>query len=130
MEVVLDTNAYSDWLRSGIWNREISQASKILIPVIVLGELYHGFHKGTRFQKNETILMDILSEDLVEVAFLDHEVANQFGKFMTYLQARGKKIPTNDVWIGAISFLRGASLLSDDEHFDYLPQVTRLRRKA
>ena len=61
MEVVLDTNAYSDWLRSGIWNREISQASKILIPVIVLGELYHGFHKGTRFQKNETILMDILS---------------------------------------------------------------------
>jgi tRNA(fMet)-specific endonuclease VapC len=130
MEVVLDTNAYSQWLRSGLWDREISQASKVWMPVIVLGELYHGFHGGSRFQKNEAVLQDFLGERMVEIAFVDQAVAQQFGGFMHYLQVRGTKIPTNDVWIAAIAYLTGGTLLSDDDHFDCLPQVRRMASGA
>lgn len=51
MEVILDTNAYTEWLRSGLWNGKISQATKIIVPMIVIGELFHGFHGGDRFQE-------------------------------------------------------------------------------
>lgn len=127
MEVVLDTNAYSDWLRSGLWNDKISQATKIYVPTIVIGELYHGFHGGTRFQKNEGILMDFLREETVKTLGVDLEASKQFGEFMNYLQNKGTKIPTNDVWIAAVAHLSGATLLSDDDHFDFLPQLKRMR---
>jgi tRNA(fMet)-specific endonuclease VapC len=127
MEVVLDTNAYSDWLRSGLWDDKISQASRIIMPMIVIGELFHGFHGGDRFQKNKGILMDFLSEDAVEAVAPDIGIADCFGVFMNYLQRKGTKIPTNDVWIAATAHMCGVTLLSDDAHFDFLPQLKRLR---
>ncbi len=130
MEVALDTNAYSDWLRSGLWNERISQASKIIVPVIVIGELFHGFHGGDRFQKNKGVLMDFLGQDAVELVTPDIDISDCFGLFMNYLQQRGTKIPTNDVWIAATAHVSGATLLSDDDHFDSLPQVKRMRSEA
>lgn len=127
MEVALDTNAYSDWLRSGLWNGKISQASRIIVPTIVIGELFHGFHGGDRFQKNKGILMDFLGEDAVEAVAPDLEIADCFGVFMNYLLRKGTKMPTNDVWIAATAHMCGATLLSDDAHFDFLPQLDRLR---
>lgn len=127
MEVALDTNAYSDWLRSGLWNGKISQASRIIVPTIVIGELFHGFHGGDRFQKNKGILMDFLGEDAVEAVAPDLGIADCFGVFMCYLQRKGTKMPTNDVWIAATAHICGATLLSDDAHFDFLPQVMRVR---
>ena len=127
MEVALDTNAYSDWLRSGLWNGKISQASRIIVPMIVIGELFHGFHGGDSFQKNKGILMDFLSEDAVDAVAPNLEIANCFGVFMNYLQRKGTKIPTNDVWIAATAHTCGATLLSDDAHFDFLPQLNRVR---
>jgi predicted nucleic acid-binding protein len=44
--VVLDTNAYSDWRRSGRWHASIAVADRVVIPCIVLGELLHGFGNG------------------------------------------------------------------------------------
>lgn len=127
MEVVLDKNAYSGWLRSGLWSDKIAQATRIFIPLVVIGELYHGFHGGTRFQKNEGILMDFLREEAVSTLGIDLDVTNQFGRFMSALQQKGTKIPTNDVWIAATAHLSGATLLSDDDHFDFLPGLRRMR---
>jgi len=127
MEVTLDTNAYCDWLRSGLWNGKISQASRFIVPMIVIGELVQGLHGGDRFQKNKGILMDFLSEDAVEVVAPDLAIADCFGVFMNYLRLKGTKMPTNDVWIAATAHMCGASLLSDDIHFDFLPQLNRVR---
>lgn len=51
--VVLDMNAYSDWRRSGRWHQWIAIADRVVVPVIVLGELYHGFRKGDRTEYNQ-----------------------------------------------------------------------------
>ena len=41
--LVLDTNASSDWRRSGRWHDRISVANRIVVPATVIGELHHGF---------------------------------------------------------------------------------------
>ena len=45
LNLVLDTNAYSDWRRSGRWHSNIALANRVVLPVVVLGELLHGFRK-------------------------------------------------------------------------------------
>ena len=45
LNLVLDTNAYSDWRRSGRWLSNIALANRVILPVVVLGELLHGFRK-------------------------------------------------------------------------------------
>jgi len=42
MEIALDTNAYSEWVRHGRWTKVISSADWVGIPVVVLGELLKG----------------------------------------------------------------------------------------
>ena len=39
MIVMLDTNAYSGWRRSGMWHETLVVAEKIYVPAIVVGEL-------------------------------------------------------------------------------------------
>ncbi len=125
MEVMLDTNAYCDWLRAGRWHEEISSASSVSISVIVLGELHHGFLGGSRSQENQSTLKEILSQPNVAVVDVDAEIAEVFAEMIHYLVKSGTKIPTNDVWIAAAACVRGAVLLTSDDHFSRLPQVRR-----
>lgn len=39
--LVLDTNAYSDWRRSGRWHERIAVANRVVLPATMLGELHH-----------------------------------------------------------------------------------------
>lgn len=123
MEVMLDTNAYSDWMRSGDWREVISGASMVSISAVSLGELFHGFRKGNRCQKNTGILRNFLRGKQVKVCPIDVEVAEVFGGFLDYLQKQGTPLPSNDIWIAACAYVRGAQLLTRDNHFERLPQI-------
>ena len=120
---MLDTNTYSDWVKQGTWSRTIQQARRISISTIVLGELYHGFSKGTRASENQSLLDAFLSNPVVSICPVDHEVSKVFGDFVTFLQRKGTPLPTNDIWIASCAYVRGALLLTRDRHFEYLPQV-------
>ena len=124
MEVVLDTNAYSDWLRNGVWGMEIEKAYEVSVPAIVLGELYHGFRRGNRYEENDRILSAFLARPNVRVVEVDRDVAEVFGELLAYLQNKGTPLPINDIWIAASAYARGATLLTRDRHFIYLPQLS------
>ena len=55
MNVALDTNAYSDFLR-GVASRVgiVRRATLIFLPLIVVGELRAGFAAGSREAENLT----------------------------------------------------------------------------
>jgi tRNA(fMet)-specific endonuclease VapC len=125
MEVMLDTNAYCDWLCGGRWHEEISSAVTVSISAIVLGELHHGFLGGSRYEENLATLKEILIQPNVRVVDVDREIAEVFAEMVHYLIKSGTKIPTNDVWIAAAACVRGAVLLTSDDHFSRLPQVRR-----
>ncbi len=124
MEVMLDTNAYSDWVRDGFWEAELVGATQVMVSAVVLGELYHGFRKGNRYESNERLLNKFLSCPNVEVIEVDECVAKVFGGLLEYLQKQGTPLPINDIWIAACAIEQGATLLTRDKHFKHLPQVS------
>jgi tRNA(fMet)-specific endonuclease VapC len=126
LTVVLDTNAYSDWRRSGRWHEWIAIADRVVMPVIVLGELYHGFRKGSLTRQNQAQLHEFLSEPQVVLMPATRRSAEIYGAFLDDLQQRGTPIPTNDIWIAAMAHECAGRLISRDTHFDFLPQVARV----
>jgi tRNA(fMet)-specific endonuclease VapC len=122
--VALDTNAYSDWRRASEWHEILSIADRILLPVPVLGELYHGFRKGRRNRDNCNKLHAFLTEPQVLVAETTHRTAGIYGDFLYHLQKRATPIPTNDIWIAAVAYEHSATLLTRDNHFVNLPQIS------
>ncbi len=121
--IVLDTNAYSDWRRSGRWHEKIALANRIVIPVTVLGELHHGFRKGKKFAENIRKLNEFLTEPQVEIFPVTIRTAEIYGEFVHHLQSEGTPIPTNDIWIAAAAFECRGKLASSDDHFRFLPMV-------
>jgi tRNA(fMet)-specific endonuclease VapC len=125
--LVLDTNAYSDWRRCGRWNENLALADRVVVPTIVLGELFHGFRNGGRMAGNLANLDEFLRQPQVEVAPVTRRSAELYGQFIQFLQANGTPLPTNDIWIGAIVHELHGELATRDAHFDHLPQVVRAR---
>jgi len=121
--VALDTNAYSDWRGSGRWHETLTVADRILIPAVVLGELFHGFRKGKRHAENRRRLEEFLTEPQARIADVTRRTAEIYGEFLTLLQKQATPIPTNDIWIAAVAHEHSAVLLTRDRHFIHLPEV-------
>ena len=121
--LVLDTNAYSDWRRSGRWHGRIATADRVVMPVIVLGELLHGFRKGKLPEKNLRMLHAFLKEPQVAVMPVTHRSAEIYSEFLLHLQIQGTPIPTNDIWIAAMTHECRGELATRDAHFATLPLV-------
>jgi len=123
MHIALDTNAYRDWRRGGRWNEPISEARKVAMPVMVLGELRAGFRRGVRSHENETSLLKFLSEPVVEVLQTTEGTSAIYADFKEQLRRQGTPIPENDIWIAALVYEHSLILCTGDTHFEHLPQV-------
>jgi tRNA(fMet)-specific endonuclease VapC len=97
MRLMLDTSAYSAFLRGKAEVDFVQQAGEIVLNPVVLGELQTGFRAGARRQKNESELRAFLNSPRVYVAKVDSETAL---RYVEIWQA-GTPIPTNDIWIAA-----------------------------
>jgi tRNA(fMet)-specific endonuclease VapC len=125
MNLVIDTNAYSDLMRG---DKAIAQllgkADIVYLPVIVLGELKRGFYNGNRVKQNTTTLDNFSQEPRTKTLDITNETAEQYGQLAAYLKQQGTPIPTNDIWIAALCVQYGLPLLTRDSDFRYLPQLT------
>lgn len=119
MTLVLDTNAYSALLVGNNRAREIMEsADELVLPAIVIGELFSGFLQGKRTEKNMAELKAFLKEPGVRVQDIGGSQAEKYGLLIKNLKAAGTPIPTNDVWIAATALSLGASILTRDRHFE------------
>ncbi len=126
MKILLDTNAYSDWRRSGRWNETITTASEVLVPVIVLGELRYGFHGAKRGAENEVKLRQFLLDPVVRVIVVGEATSRSYAVLKHFLRRVGNQIPENDIWIAALAVEHLVPVVTADAHFDALPQVSRI----
>ena len=126
--VVLDTSAYSHF-RAGhpALHERLNGAAEIIVPTVVLGELHAGFRGGARFLDNEATLERFLEETFVSVRAIDHDVALRYGEVFSQLKKGGTPIPTNDVWIAAVTLEAGAHLLSFDDDFKHVAGLSWTR---
>lgn len=104
MNVALDTNAYSDFLRGDPVRVEIvRRADRIHLPLIVLGELRAGFAAGSRETENLATLRQFLSSPRVSVLLPDETTTEHYARVFLQLRKQGAAIPTNDLWIAALA---------------------------
>ncbi len=127
MKIVIDSNRYSD-LRRG--NQEVAdflgQVDEIHIPLIVLAEQRAGFAAGTRRAENERLLNKFLNQPGVFVLKPDEQTTFFYADLFAYLKAKGTPVPTNDLWIAALTVQHSLVLFDRDSDFDRLPQLARV----
>jgi tRNA(fMet)-specific endonuclease VapC len=126
VNVVLDTNAYSEMMRGIAARTEVVEdASHVYLPLFVLAELRAGFTAGRLAGKNERQLLEFLSQPQVSVLLPDDETSHHYARLHAYLKAKGRPIPTHDLWIAALVVQHGLILCTADTHFDHLPQIPK-----
>jgi tRNA(fMet)-specific endonuclease VapC len=119
MTILLDTNAYSALMRGHdeVADR-VRRAERVVLSTVVAGELLLGFRLGTRLKKNMAELDAFLDNPYVSLVPVTLTTADRFARIAAALRAKGKPIPTNDIWIAAHAMETGAELLSFDAHFE------------
>ncbi len=127
MKLAIDTNRYTDYCRAE--QRAVAVlrgASEIHVPLIVLAELRAGFAHGNQRAKNEALLTRFLNSERVRVIAPDEQTTHFYADIYGDLRSRGRPIPTNDMWIAALTLQHGLVLFDRDSDFDHLPQLARL----
>ena len=127
MRVAIDTNRYRDFC-TGIPEVvfRFREADRLFLPFVALAELRAGFLFGTLARKNESTLIRFLNRPRVTVLYADEETTYHYARTFRQLREQGTPIPTNDMWIAALTEQHGLLLYSRDDHFDNLPQLPRL----
>jgi tRNA(fMet)-specific endonuclease VapC len=126
MELVLDTNAYTQFCRGNKRAVESVQAAdEVILPIIALAELRAGFLGGTKAKQNEAVFNRFLKSSRVRVLYPDEATTFHYGVVFNQLRTQGTPVPTNDLWIAALAVQHNLTLLSFDKHFEFLPQILR-----
>jgi tRNA(fMet)-specific endonuclease VapC len=119
--VCLDTNAYSLFRQGNAQIiKKITSYDRVLMPVVVLGELQSGFYGGSKLAKNQEDLQAFLNSESVAVVAVNRRTTLLYGQITQQLRLLGKPIPTNDIWIAAIAQEQKAPLLTMDAHFSMI----------
>jgi tRNA(fMet)-specific endonuclease VapC len=127
MKLALDANRYRDLCRGIAEVVELtSQAERIYLPLIVLGELRAGFQVGNQARGNERILVQFLSSPRVRLLLPDEQTTFHCANLFCQLRRQATPIPTKDLWIAALVIQHNLILLTRDAHFNHLPQLSRL----
>ena len=131
MRILLDANAYSHLERGDDLIADlVRRAEAVLLSVIVVGELMHGFRRGSRLQENLAKLRSFLNSPSVTVVPVGQVTADRYSRIATALRAKGRPIPTNDIWIAAHAMETGADLVSADSHFEQVDGLAWIRVPA
>ena len=127
MRLALDTNRYTDLCRGDASVLDtLELADEIWLPFVVVGELRAGFALGSQDPHNEAVLRRFLLKPRVGVLYADDQTTHHYANIFRQLRKQGTPIPTNDMWIAALTLQHSLVLFARDAHFDALPQLTRV----
>ncbi|MYC37602.1 MAG: type II toxin-antitoxin system VapC family toxin [Chloroflexi bacterium] len=131
MKVLLDSNAYSLLMRGhGEVAGLVRTAEEVLFSAVVVGELMYGFRCGTQFERNSADLRSFLDSPYSSFVEVGPVTADRYSRIAAALRAKGRPIPTNDVWIAAHAMETGADLVSADSHFEHVDGIVWVRLAA
>jgi tRNA(fMet)-specific endonuclease VapC len=102
----------------------LAHADQIALPVIVLGEYRYGISQSRSRTDYESWLQGLLADCLV--LDVNERTTHHYAAINLELRRVGKPIPTNDLWIAALSRQHSMPILSHDRHFDLVPGNKRI----
>ena len=117
-KLALDTNAYRA-LDDG--NNKLSKyvksATKLGLPIVVLGELYYGVFLGNKQEDNLVNLNRFITLPRLDILHVTEDTARIFGEIATELRQKGKPVQQDDMWIAALCKQYGYALATADKWF-------------
>ena len=123
--MILDTNALSAWADGDPACRAVfAEATRLVVPAMVLGEYFYGIRQSRHRARYEEWLAQNLP--FAEVHPASATTASHYAELRLRLKVTGTPIPANDLWIAAITIELKLPLLSNDSHFDLVPDLIRL----
>ena len=118
-------NALSAWAEGDEDLRShLAQTTRLVVPVVVLGEYYFGIRQSLHRERYEGWLRSYLPT--VEVATINHASAKVYATIRLELREAGRPIPANDAWIAALARQHQLPVLSQDARFDDVPDLRRI----
>ncbi len=99
----------------------LSEAEEIFVPCFVIGELYFGARKSSHVTDNLLRVDEFAASSVV--LSCDTETARNYGEIKNALRIKGRPIPENDIWIGAIALQSDLVLVTRDVHFDEIENL-------
>ena len=128
MKILLDSNAYSLRVQGhGDVAALVRRAEEVLFSAVVVGELMYGFRRGGHFERNAAHLRSFLDNPCTSFVAVGPVTADRYSRIAAALRAKGRLIPTNDVWIAARAMETGADLVSADAHFEHVDGIVWVR---
>ncbi len=117
--IAIDTNIYIYFKSNDQRVTEVFRNCDIIgVDITVITELLSGFSLGAKEKKNRQELEAFLNSPRVELLLHDLETADYYAWIVKKLKAKGRPIPTNDIWIAANAMKHGLALYSFDNHFE------------
>ncbi len=117
--IAIDTNIYASFKINDPGVVEMLKDCDLIgVDITVIAELFYGFSLGAKEKKNRQELEVFLNSPRVEVLLHDLETADYYALIVRRLKAKGRPIPTNDIWIAANTLKHGLALYSFDKHFE------------
>jgi tRNA(fMet)-specific endonuclease VapC len=93
----------------------LAAAEEVFVPSIVIGELYFGAYKSARSEDNRKAVETFTAGRVVLIP--DADTADMYGQIKYALRIKGRPIPENDIWIAALAMQHDLVLLTKDQHF-------------
>jgi tRNA(fMet)-specific endonuclease VapC len=125
MALILDTNALSAFADGdAVLRKAIGREPDLSVPAVVLGEYLFGVRHSRFRNRYESWLGSYLP--LFSVLQIGLRTAESYAEIRGELRVAGQPIPTNDLWIAALTREHRCSLLSRDAHFDVVRGMSRI----
>jgi tRNA(fMet)-specific endonuclease VapC len=100
----------------------------IYVPYVVLAEVRAGIVCGDNPSKRNKAFDLFLSSEYVKTSpGLELAAIDCYATIYAFLRGKGKPVSPNDMWIAAECMSLGLKLLTNDNDFDNVPQVIRLK---
>ncbi len=126
--IVPDTNAIITLFKgSRLIAGMLGVDKTVIIPAIVCGEFEAGAQGTTKRERVAmTAFNGLLSLDHVSVLPVTRRTGRIYAQLFIGLKKAGTPIPTNDIWIAASALECGGLLLTNDHHFQHIPNLTTI----
>jgi len=121
--MILDSNALSDLLEgSAPLQAAMAGLGPLRLSPVVLGEHRYGLLRSSKRKERETTLRQL--EATFETLPVTALTSRIYARIRGELHAKGKPIPSNDLWIAAQAIEHDLPLVSRDAHFLHVKGLT------
>jgi predicted nucleic acid-binding protein len=104
---------------------QLSLDDRVFTSVVGVAELLRGVYLLPQNRRRRQLLElyhQVIGR-MEEVLPMNRLVAEKFAEIEVRLRRKGKPIPVNDVWVAALALVRGAVLVTNDEHFAHVEHL-------